>query len=319
MLRFVFITLLLVGCQGPGRVEFIDGNCLIDGVSATRQEVESREADVSRRLIARQPWSALLTVLVVLLIGLSNLEKVRVIFATRHASGKGFAERVSAVLERHRPHPVRYFSMIVGALVLLLVAGGLYIYVDLDKRASERALGMLQFCHLALQTKEEQGVLAEQRTNLATIQSTAGDIRALVDKLPPEEQRKAQLIVDEMNSALGREGKLVNQYLQRSDETNRVLKEHTETLQRGLSSVEAGVLSLKSLPANLHDLHLAVQKVDDKLKLLDGKLQSDDGKLGALEASLKALAARPERACPACVCDGAHAHVERADGGARRP
>jgi hypothetical protein len=319
MLRLGIFALLLAACQGPSRVEYADGRCLIDGAPATQKQVEAREADLSRRLVSRQPWSSLLTVMVVLLIGVSNLEKVRVIFATRRAPGKGFAERVSAVLERHREHPVRYFAMIVGALVLLLVAGGLYIYVDLDKRASERALGMLQFCHLALRTEEEQAVLDEQRRNLSTIQNTAGDIRALVDKLPPEEQRKAQLIVDEMNGALGREGKLVNQYLQRSDETNRVLKEHTETLQRGLSSVEAGVLSLKSLPGSLHDLHLDVQKVDDKLKLLDGKLQSDDAKLGTLEASVRALAARPERACPACVCDGARPRADRPDGGARRP
>ena len=51
-------------------------------------------------------------------------------------------------------------------LGLLAMAAGLYIYLDVDKRASERALGMLQFCHLALRTAEEQGVLAEQRKNL---------------------------------------------------------------------------------------------------------------------------------------------------------
>ena len=67
-----------------------------------------------------------------------------------------------------------------------MLAAGLYIYLDADKRASERALGMLQFCHLALRTNEEQGVLDEQRRNLAAIESTAGDIRTLVDKLPPE-------------------------------------------------------------------------------------------------------------------------------------
>jgi hypothetical protein len=39
---------------------------------------------------------------------------------------------------------------------------------------------MLQFCHLAMRTEEEEGALDEQRHNLQAIESTAGDIRALV-------------------------------------------------------------------------------------------------------------------------------------------
>ena len=281
------------GCGGgPGRVEFVNGQCLIDGAAATLPQVETRQAQMSERILARQPLFAVITVLVLVLAGMSHIEKLILLFSTRKSGAQGLGERLKLALERYRAHPLRYFAIVSGTLTLLLLAVGAYIYLDVDKRASERSLGMLQFCHLALRTADEQGVLDQQRSNLQAIQSTAGDIRALVDKLPPEEQHKAQQIVDQMNAALGKQGKLVGEYLQRTEESTRAVKEHTATVERGLSTVEAGVLGLKSLPAGLHDLSDQVHKLDGRLGGVDGKLGGVDGKVGALDAKLSALDAK---------------------------
>src|SRR5947207_2649794 len=93
----------------------------------------------------------------------------------------------------------RRFTLLLGLLGGLVVAAGCFIHLDGDKRVSERAIGMLQFCHLALNNAQSQRVLIEQRRNLVSIQATAGQIRTLVDKLPPAEKRKAREIVGEMN------------------------------------------------------------------------------------------------------------------------
>lgn len=346
MLRaFLLALALLSGCGGPGTIRYVNEQCLIDNQPATLKQVEARQAEVSQRIINRAPLFILLTVLVVVLAGMSHMEKLVLLFSARRANGKKFGERLQAALERYRSRPVRYFTIVIGTLILLLAAGGCYIYLDADKRASERALGMLEFCHLALRTRDAQGVLTEERNNLQAIQSTAGDIRALVDKLPPEEQHKAHQIVATLNAALAQQGKLVGDYLTRTEQTSALLNQHTQALERGLSSVEAGVLGLKALPGGLHDLEMAVQKLDgrmggygDKLDaqsktianeekaLADaegqlGKLASQDTELAALKTQVSALAARPaptcppvtcppvtcpQVTCPACVCQGAH-------------
>jgi septation ring formation regulator EzrA len=138
---------------------------------------------------------------------------------------------------------------------------------------------MLQFCHLALRTSAEQGVLTEQRKNLDAIQSTAGDIRALVDKLPPEEKQKAREIIGQMNVALQKQGKIVGDYLTRSDEQQRALKEHNDAVEKGLTSLTSDLDALKSLPVALKDL-------DDGIKRVDGKVGADDASLKALAAQL---------------------------------
>lgn len=303
---FLLALALLAGCGGPGRVEFVSGQCLIDGQAASLKEVEARQAAVSRRILDRAPLSVILTVLVVVLAGASHMEKLLWLFSARRRGGKKFSERLQSALERYRARPVRYFMIVVGTLALLLAAGGCYIYLDADKRASERALGMLEFCHLELRAANAQGVLSVERKNLDAIQSTAGDIRKLVDKLPPEEQHKAHQIVAQMNAALQQQSELLSNSL---TQTQTSLKEQNEAMQRGLSSVEAGVLGLKSLPAGLHDLSSAVQKLDGHVGAFDQKLADTqkgltdaDARLAALDGELKALAARPAPACPACVC-----------------
>src|SRR5262249_52887743 len=161
-----------VGC-GPGRVEFTGGQCVIDGAPATLDQVEARQARLSERIVARQPISVVGTVLVVGLAGFSHIEKPFLLFNSRKTPAHCLGARLRLALDRYRAHPLRYFAIVSTTLLLLGVAGGFYVYLDADKRASERALGLLQFCHLALRNDEAQSILAEQRRNLASIESTA--------------------------------------------------------------------------------------------------------------------------------------------------
>jgi hypothetical protein len=302
--RILFVAAVaasLAACSGPGRVRFDNEKCFIDEQPATLSQVEAQQAAVTERILGRQPLLVLITVLIVTLAGMSHVEKLVLLFSARRAEAKGLGDRIRAALDRYRAHPLRYFTIVGVTFALLLVAGGCYIYLDADKRASERALGTLQFCQLALRTAEEKGALEEQRRNLDSIQATAGDIRSLVDKLPPDEQQKAQHIIDEMNGALGKQSKLVGQYLQRSDDTAHALREHTQLIERDLTNLQAGVLGLKTIPVGLHDLTEEVRDLRSRLGTHDGKLTSTDFRLAGMETTLKALASRP--ACPACVCE----------------
>jgi hypothetical protein len=289
------LLLLLAACGGPGHVQYDNDRCLIDGHTATLGEVESRQAAVAARIQSRQPWFAIVTIVVVLVAGASNAEKAMVLLRARKHDGENrrLSERIRDALERHRQSPMRFGAIVGSTLGLLAMAAGLYIYLDVDKRASERALGMLQFCHLALRTNEEQGVLAEQRKNLNAIQSTAGDIRALVDKLPPEEKQKAQEIVAQMNAALAKQGKIVGDYLSRSDEQQKALKEHTAAVEKGLSSLSSDLGALKSLPATLRDIGDGVKRVDGKVALEDATVKALQTQLTDLDAKLQKLLARP--------------------------
>jgi hypothetical protein len=288
----ILLALLSAACHGPGRVEYTDGKCFVDGRAIVLAEVQSRQADVSARILDRQPWFVVVTLLVVVLAGASHIEKLALLFRARRSHAKSFGERFADALDRYRVHPIRYFTVVAVTLALLAGAAGLYIYLDADKRASERALAALQFCHLALRTADEQSVLDAQRKNLESIQTTAGDIRALVDKLPPEEQAKAQEIVRTMNSALVKQSGLVTSYFHAADQASRALDARSQALEKGLSSVEANVLSLKTMPLALHDLDETVKKVDGRLGGLDGRLGSVDGKLGGLDGKLGALDGR---------------------------
>jgi DNA repair ATPase RecN len=155
---------------------------------------------------------------------------------------------------------------------------------------------MLQFCHLALRTQQEEGVLDEQRRNLQAIESTAGDIRTLVGKLPPDEQRKAQLIVDQMNSALDKQGRVVGHYIERTDEAQKDLSTHTIAMEKGLASVEGELSGLRSLPMNLKNLEDAVHHIDETTTSFDAPLGDLRARLSALDAKLDMLLARP--ICP---------------------
>jgi hypothetical protein len=281
----------------PDSVRYAEGRCYIDGNPAGLAEVEARQAAVTERILARAPLLMLVTVLVIVLGGMTHLEKVLLLFSTRKEHAQGLGDRIRAMLDRYRVHPVRYFGLVSSALGLLLVAASLYIYLDTDRRQSERALAMLQFCHLALRTAEEQRVLDEQRRNLESIHSTALDIRSMVDKLPPEEQRKAREIVDQMNAALDKQGKLVGDYVQRSEESTQFVKEHALSVERGLSELGE---SMKSVPGGLHDLSESVQRLDAHVAALDQKLGASNAKLEAAAAELAKL----ESQCPRTPAPG---------------
>jgi hypothetical protein len=191
------------------------------------------------------------------------------------------------MLDRYRAHPVRYFSIVASTLGLLVLAGGTYIYLDADKRSSERALAMLQFCHITMRNLEEQEALKEQRRNLESIQATAGNIRTLVDKLPPEEKRKAKEIVDRLSLALGQEAKLVGSYVERADESERLLKEHAKLVEHGLSDLQTSLVNISGIET----------KLETKL---DAKLDACAIKQDRALETLAQLRDRPMPACPAC-------------------
>jgi hypothetical protein len=281
----------LAGCRGPGHVEYVGGQCVIDGRTATLSEVEERQARTSERIVSRQPVMVLVTILVVALAGASHIEKLVLLFSTRRSGAHGFGERIRVALDRYRDHPLRYFSIVAGTLLLLGLAGGAYVFLDAEKRANERALGLLQFCHVALRNRQADALLDEERRNLGSIEVTAGTIRGLVDQLPPQQKEEAQQIVVQLRRALGEQGRQVSSWAEKSDASARQLREHTELVEHDLSSLE------KSLPAALHDM--------------SESHKSDSARLDAIESTLKMMAARPQ--CPSCVCTVA----ERSDGGVR--
>ncbi|MGD0674528.1 MAG: hypothetical protein ABSC94_03875 [Polyangiaceae bacterium] len=296
LVRFaLFIaTLCVAGCDGPGRVQYDAGHCLRDGRALTTQDVEVAQADVARRIASRQPWFAVITIGVVLLAAASNAEKgLLLIRARRVDDHRPLTDALREVLARQRDSPVRFAVIVGGSLALIAIAGAAYIYLDIEKRTSERALGMLQFCHLALRTEEEERALSEQQHNLESIESTAGDIRALVGKLPPDQQRKAQLIVEQMNSALAKQGKIVGEYVARTDEAQKDLSAHTTAMEKGLASVEDRLADLRSVPTNLKDLESAAHRIDETTTTFDGRFVELRSRITDVDIKLDTLLARP--------------------------
>lgn len=257
-------ALTLAACDGPPPVTFDHDQCLVDGQPATLAQVEIAQTRIAQRVIDRQPIYVVVTLAVILLAGASHIEKLWVLLAARkQTSTGGLGERIRLVLDRYRAHPVRYFAIVAGTLVALGVAGGLYLYLDADKRASERALGQLQFCQLSLKTADEQASLGEQQKNLDSLRTTAGDIKALVDTLPPEEQRKAQLLLGQMRSALGNQDRL----LQRSNAVAQAVEQRSDEIKKGLGVLSLGVGGLHELPATVRDIDQTVRRLDARTQL----------------------------------------------------
>jgi hypothetical protein len=293
------LFLMLAGCSGPGHVQYDGGRCVKDGRALTVEEVEADQAEVARRIASRQPWFAVITIGIVLLAAAGNAEKALMLVRAKHQEGqRPLLERLRDLLARQRDNPALFGAIVGGSLALIVIAGSAYVYLDIDKRASERALAMLQFCHLAMRTKEEEGVLDEQRHNLEAIESTASDIRTLVGKLPPDEQRKAQLIVDQMNGALAKQGKIVGEYVARTDEAQKDLSTHTMAMEKGLVSVEGEIAGLRSLPTDVKELESVARHIDETETSYDARFADLRAHVGALEAKVDALLARPvEQAC----------------------
>jgi hypothetical protein len=305
MLGFALLP-SLAGCGGPGVIRIEPGTCTIDGTSADLLRVEERESQVQRRIVSRQPWLIAITVVVVSLAGISYIERLVMLFsASRDTQGMG--DRVRALVDRYRAHRVRYVAMVAGSVSVLIGAGVFYIYLDADKRASERALATLQFCHLSLRTADEKRALDEQRSNLSSIHDTAGEIRGLIAKLPPDERAKAHQIIGHMDDAVGRQGRLITEHLQRSEDAAEALRDRTQSIERGVSGLQSGLDGLKPLPVTVRALSDLVAHLDGRAAATEGRLAADDDKLQAIQRSLDTLVSRPAPACPACVCQPARA------------
>jgi hypothetical protein len=301
MVSAATILTAIAGCGGPGDVRFDHESCYIDGQLASLQQVGEREALVGHRIAARQPWLVGITIVVVSLAGISYVERLVLLFsASRNARSMG--DRIKALIERYRAHPVRYFTLVGSTVGLLLLAGTLYIYLDADKRSSERALGTLQFCHLALRTGEEKKALDDQRRNLASIHETAGEIRQLIDKLPPAEQAKAHEIVGHMDDAVRRESRLFTDHFQRSDDTVEAIRNGTQLIARDLTGIETQMAGLKELPVSVQTLGGEVARIDTRFTASDQRLLDIGNALATLQRSVDAVASRPAPSCPACVC-----------------
>jgi hypothetical protein len=277
---------VLGGCAHAPPIEYAGGACLVGGQRVAAAEVERMLLAATERAAVLQRWFLLVTIVIVVLACASHGDKLAFVFSRGGGPQKGLGDRVRAALDRHRVHPVRYFALVSGTLLLLIVAAGLYVYLDADKRQNERALTQLQFCHLALKSEAEQHTLSEQRRNLDAIAQTAGDIRALVDRLPPAEQAKAREIVAQINIALGRQRELVGDFMARSRELADAERQRGEALAKDVSSIETGLTGLRGLPQSVKELQDAAHKRDQALGTLDQKLGALDQKLGALDQKL---------------------------------
>ena len=309
-LFFIVPAIALGACSASTRVSFTDGQCLIDGLASPLARVEARQAEVTQHVLSRQPILTAIAVAAVALAGAGYLQRILTVLAARRAQDQSFGDRLRTRMERYRRHPVRYFLLLGGVLGLLIAAGVAYVAMDSDKRTSERALASLQFCHLALRSADEQHVLAEQRDNLASIQSTEKDIRGLVDKLPPAEQQKAQEIVQQLSASLGQQRTMVAHLAQHADVAAKAVAEHQAEVERGLSKLADDVVDLKSMPVAISKLARDVHELGTHQDTLSGELESCSARidtfsktLDAVGKQLDALANRPEPVCPACSCE----------------
>lgn len=310
--RLALVVVPLGACSAISRVTYVDGQCVIDGIPATLAQVEARQAAVTQHVLSRQPVLTAIAVAAVALAGAGYLQRILAILSARRAPAQKFSDRLRARFERYRAHPIRYFLLLGGVLGALIVSGVAYVSMDADKRASERSLASLQFCHLALRSASEQHLLAEQREHLASIQSTERDIRALVDQLPPAEQQKAREIVDQLSTSLGQQRSMVTQFAQHADLAARAVAEQQAEVQRGLSKLDGEVVDLQSVPAAVTKLSGDVHDIGARANTLGGEVETCNAKLDTLAKAvdgisrqLDGLASRPTATCPACTCTAA--------------
>lgn len=291
--RFWFLPLFLsfAACSRAPSVRFDNDTCLIDDVPASIAQVEEAEARISQHMADRQPLFILVTLMVVLLASAGYVLRIVDVIAVRK-DGHSFLERLREALDRHRAHPARYFAMLSGAFMLLLFACGFYGALNSDKQASERALSSLQFCHLALRTADEHNVLSQQRQNLAALSATAGQIRSLVGQLPPDEQKKAQLVINQVSQALDRQSQDLARSLDKDAAAADEARAQSAQVEQGLSSLTIGVLALRNVPASLSDVAQREQALSDKL---DGTTRAVAALAQKLQDQLAAVNAKLDR------------------------
>lgn len=190
-LRFLATAAVVLPACAASSVEFVGGKCLIDGTPASLTQVEQRQAEMTQHVLSRQPILTAIVVGMVVIAIAGYLPRISAILTARKAPVEKFSERLRARIERYRAHPVRYFLLVSTVLGVVITAAVVYVSLDADKRASERALANLQFCHLALRS-------AAETDHLKKIQSTEREIRSLIAKLPAADQRKARNLADQL-------------------------------------------------------------------------------------------------------------------------
>jgi len=274
--------LLSLACQSTIHVAYDRQRCEIDGRGVTIAEVEAQQAQVSQHLLARQPAHTAVVVAILFLASLGYLDKLALLIAVRRSSDPSFGDRVRVALERHRQHPVRYFGIVSGAMVLVAVGAGLYVYLDADKRTSERALQQLQFCHLALTGAEAQEALERQRSNLEQLRSTAGSIKALVDALPPAEQKKAEALLAQLHLSLGNQSRILDE----EGAVAQAVAAGSEEARKEFDELRAEVGALKGLPERLSGVASQVDRLEARLRLDAASEKETPAALGAAIAAL---------------------------------
>ncbi len=263
-------VLLIGGCQGAVHVTYDRERCEIDGHAVTIAEVEAQQARVEHHLLERQPVHTAVVVVILLLASLGYLDKLALIIAARRSNAPSFGERVRAALERHRPHPVRYFGIVSTAMILVVVGAGFYVYLDADKRTSERALQQLQFCHLALAGAKAQEALDRQRSNLDQLRSTAGSIKALVAGLPPAEQKKAEVVLAQLHLAVGNQARILDE----QSAVAQAVAAGSEETRKNLDGIRADLSGLKVLPDRLDGVATQLDRLEGRLRL-DGSSEKE--------------------------------------------
>jgi hypothetical protein len=295
---------IAAACTPKNPVEYVDGQCLIGGVAATLAQVEARQAEVTQHILSRQPVLTAIAITAVVVAGGGYLQRILTMLAARRVPSQSFADRLRARLDRYRAHPVRNFMLVGGVLAVIAAAGIAYVSLDADKRASERSLATLQFCHLALRSASEQHVLAEQREHLASIQSTEQNIRALVDQLPPTEKQKAREIAEQLSTSLGQQRTMVARYAAHADVAAKEVTAQQAEVQRGLSKLDGEVVDLESMPAAVAKLANDVHQAGGEIEACNAKLDALAKNLDTASHALDALVNRPT------VCACATTHVD---------
>ena len=173
----------------PGRVQYDSGRCSkaersLYGRGRSRPtRRRSRAGSPHADLVRRRSRSS------VVLLARGNAEKALLLDSRASRGRARHLQRLREVLARHResrsasrrdrrrlarPHRRRWQRV---------------LYLDIDKRAKRAVARDAGFCHLAMRAQEEEGALDEQRHTFRP-SSRRRDIRALVGKPSPDEQRR---------------------------------------------------------------------------------------------------------------------------------
>lgn len=320
MMRAPWYSLALLSCcRAKAEVRFEDGKCFVDGAVATLAQVEKRQAEVTSLIASHQPLVVLVTVVIVVLASTSYIERLLLLLSLRRTEAPSLTEKFRQTMERYRERPLRYFAIVATTFCLLLVAAGFYVFLDAEKRNNEIALSRLQFCQLALRTEQASDVLDVQRRSLVALAETASGIQALVAKLPPDEKRKAQEIVDQLTATVAKENKVIADSIERSGAEMHAVEMRTELVEHGLSAVQTDLAKVTSVSSAVSDLASLIKQLDAKVTAAnaanaDGAahLSKIEDKLGTMSAEISGMNAKVMAADAALKAEKSHPRLASA-------